>query len=89
MITQEQTKNNEDYIALLQKLPRLSCQYRIEEDGDYIPTLYRDGSLWYISWIKISNGDMLDEYWANTIEDVVRIAFDKCQAKITSKQKSK
>lgn len=75
MTTQEQPKDNEDCLALLQKLPRLNNQYDVVENGDYIPTLYFTDGLWFISWMHFDDAEIILEYKAETIEEVVKIAF--------------
>lgn len=53
-----------------------------KEDDDYIPTLYSLNGNWFISWLNFDNDEVLDVYWANTIEEVVKIAYDGYQAKV-------
>ncbi len=78
----EQPKTNEDCLTLFQKLPRLNHRYEVKEDGDYIPTLYSLNGNWFISWLNFDDDEVLDVYWANTIEEVVKIAYDGYQAKV-------
>lgn len=66
---------NEDWKNQLQKLPRLNNQYDVEENGDYIPTLYFTDGLWFISWMHFDDAESILEYKAETIEEVVKIAF--------------
>lgn len=72
-MTQEQA--NEDWKNQLQKLPRLNNQYDVVENGDYIPTLYFTDGLWFISWMHFDDAETILEYKAETIEEVVKIAF--------------
>ena len=77
MTTQEKQQTSEDWKNQLQKLPRLNNQYDVKEDGDYIPTLYFTDGLWFISWMHFDDAESILEYKAETIEEVVRIAFEE------------
>lgn len=87
MTTQEKQQTSEDCLKLFQQLPRLNRRYEINEKGVFIPTLYWLNRKWYISW-NDEEGRTLDIYLASTVDEVVRKAYNSCQAKITNKQKN-
>lgn len=86
-MTQEQFKNSDDCLSLFKQLPRLNHRYEVKEKGVFIPTLYWLNEKWYISWDD-EEGRTLDIYWASTVDEVIKQAFDNCQAKVSARQKA-
>ena len=79
MMTQKQTQTN-DCLVLFQKLPRLNDKYEAKEDGEFIPSLYWMNGKWYISWDDDA-GRVIDIYWASTVDEVVREAYEGLSSK--------
>lgn len=57
-------------------LPHINDEECICEDWGYSPNLYHFDGAWHISWIECSEGDVLYDFYANSIEEVVEKAYD-------------
>ena len=67
-----------NYLKLFSKLPHLNILKEAVRDFGFVPNLFQNSGLWYVSWINYFNGDTLENYTfiGDTPEEAIQKAYD-------------